>query len=157
MVQGRCAGCKVNVRRPRDTGGMVMPAAPAQPEFRLDDEPMPPWRIFLDPRGRIARRTFWLYGVLALFGLGTLGHALLGIARVPRADADHVVNVLLLWPAIAVSAKRWHDRDKSGWWVLLNLLPVVGWIWALIENGFMRGSAGPNRFGEDPVAVERLH
>ena len=130
---------------------MVLPAHPAHRDtWPLDDEPMPPWRIFLDPRGRIARRTFWLYGVLALFGLGTLGHALLGIARVPRADADHVVNVLLLWPAIAVSAKRWHDRDKSGWWVLLVLVPVVGWLWALFDNGFLRGTPGPNRFGPEP-------
>jgi uncharacterized membrane protein YhaH (DUF805 family) len=136
---------------------MVMPAPPAADGTRdigLDDEPMPPWRIFLDPRGRIPRRTFWLYGVLALLGLAALGQALLGIARVPRAEADHLVNVLLLWPAMAVSAKRWHDRDKSGWWVLLVLVPVIGWIWALIDNGFLRGTPGPNRHGPDPLAPD---
>ena len=57
--------------------------------------------------------------------------------------------------ALAVSVKRWHDRDKSGWWVLLNLLPVIGWLWALIDNGFLRGSVGPNRFGEDPLAADQ--
>jgi uncharacterized membrane protein YhaH (DUF805 family) len=119
-------------------------------------ESMPPWRMFFSLRGRVSRQQFWLYGVLALIGLAALGHALLGIARVRPASADLLVNLLLLWPALAVSVKRWHDRDKSGWWVLLNLLPVIGWIWALIENGFMRGSAGPNRFGEDPLAADRL-
>ena len=51
-----------------------------------------------------------------------------------------------------VYIKRFHDRDKSGWWVLLNLVPVIGWLWALIDNGFLRGTDGPNRFGENPLA-----
>jgi len=116
------------------------------------EERLPPWRIFLDPRGRIGRRDFWLYGVAALAGLTLLLHALLGIAGMRLSVREHVVNVLLLWPAVAVSAKRWHDRDKSAWWVLLVLVPVVGWLWTLVVNGFLRGTPGPNRFGADPLA-----
>jgi uncharacterized membrane protein YhaH (DUF805 family) len=115
-------------------------------------ERMPPLRIFFSLRGRVSRRQFWLYGVLVLIGLAVLSHALLGIARVPPRQADLIVNLLLVWPALAVSVKRWHDRDKSGGWVLLNLLPVIGWLWALIDNGFLRGTPGPNRFGADPLA-----
>ena len=132
-----------------DTCSMDIPPPPAD---RLLDETMPPWRIFLDPRGRIARRTFWLYGVAALLGLAALLHALLGIARVRLDLSEHIVNLLLLWPAIAVSAKRWHDRNRSGWWVLVVLIPVIGWLWSLVDNGFLRGTAGPNRFGDDPLA-----
>ena len=116
----------------------------------LIDEPMPPWRIFLDPRGRIPRRTFWLYGVLPLLGLNLLLSALLSIAGMQSGHAETLVNRLLLWPVIAVSVKRWHDRDRSGWWVLILLIPVVGWLWALIDNGFLRGTPGPNRFGPQP-------
>ena len=115
-------------------------------------ERMPPLRLFFGLRGRVSRRQFWLYGVLALIGFAVLGHALLGIARVPSRNADLIVNLLLVWPALAVSVKRWHDRDKAGWWVLLNLLPVIGWLWVLVDNGFLRGTPGPNRFGEDPLA-----
>lgn len=114
-------------------------------------ERMPPRQLFFSFKGRVSRREFWLYGVLALIGLALLGHALLGIARVPPHRADMIVNLLLVWPALAVSVKRWHDRDKSGAWVLLNLVPVIGWIWALIDNGFLRGTKGPNRFGDDPL------
>ena len=112
---------------------------------------MPPWRMLLDPRGRIGRADFWRWGVGVPLGLGLLLHALLGIARVPREDAEMAVNLLLLWPVVAVSAKRWHDRDKSAWWVLIVLLPVVGWIWALLDNGCLRGTSGANRFGADPL------
>jgi uncharacterized membrane protein YhaH (DUF805 family) len=111
---------------------------------------MSPAHVFLGLNGRIARRTWWLYGVLALIGLHLLGVTLLRIAGL-AADLAHVtMNVVLLWPGIAVSVKRWHDRGKSGWWVLINLVPFVGWIWALVENGFLRGSAGANRFGPAP-------
>ena len=128
---------------------MMNPSAPAPNPLA---EPMTLPQIFLGLQGRLSRRQFWLYGVAALLGLSVLGHALLGIAQVREQTADLLVNLLLVWPALAVSVKRWHDRDKSGWWVLLNLVPVIGWLWALIDNGFLRGTDGPNRFGEDPLA-----
>jgi len=77
--------------------------------------------------------------------------------------------------AFAVGVKRLHDRDKSGWWILLFYLapsvlgsiantseqPLVGFvlgvgsfvisIWALVELGFLRGTVGPNRYGPDPL------
>lgn len=115
-------------------------------------EPMGPAEIFFSFRGRISRRTWWLYGVVALIGLGILGLALLRIAGFSRVVAEMTMNLLLLWPALAVSIKRWHDRNKAGWWVLVNLIPFVGWLWALVENGFLRGTPGPNRFGDDPLS-----
>ncbi len=108
------------------------------------------WRLLLDPRGRIARSTWWLWGVLMPLGVGLLLHALLGIARIRAELAEHLVNLLLLWPTLAVSIKRWHDRNHSGWWVLVVLVPVVGWLAALVVNGFLRGTPGPNRFGREP-------
>lgn len=61
--------------------------------------------------------------------------------------------LVALYPAICVSIKRWHDRDKSGWWVLIGLIPIIGAIWVLIECGILKGTEGPNRFGPDPLAA----
>lgn len=119
----------------------------------FDDEAMPPWRMLLDPRGRIGRADYWRWGVGLPLGTALLLHLLLGIARVPEGDAETAVKLLLLWPMAAVSAKRWHDRDRSGWWVLIVLVPVVGWIWALVANGLLRGMPGANRYGPDPRAA----
>jgi uncharacterized membrane protein YhaH (DUF805 family) len=116
----------------------------------FDVEPMPPARMLLDPRGRIGRAAFWRWGVALPLGVALLLHALLGIARIPLERAETVVNLLLLWPTIAVAAKRWHDRDKSAWWLLIVLLPLLGLIWALVELGGLRGTPGPNRFGDVP-------
>ncbi|MBR0778869.1 DUF805 domain-containing protein [Bradyrhizobium diazoefficiens] len=82
---------------------------------------------------------------------------------------------LLLWMYLAISVKRLHDRNKSGWWMMaffvypglyqqfVDRLPDSLWIipfaaaagilplWALIEIGFLRGTSGANRFGPDPL------
>ena len=57
--------------------------------------------------------------------------------------------LIIAWPGIAISIKRWHDRNKAGWWLLILLVPVLG-IWNLIECGFLPGTPGTNRFGPDP-------
>jgi len=122
------------------------------PSAALRPEPDPEsWRfIYGTWRGRVSRRRFWVHGVLVLFGLGALAHALLGIAGIDAGHAEWIVNLVLLYPALAVSSKRWQDRDRSPAWVLVVLLPVIGWLWALLDNGFVRGTAGPNRYGPPP-------
>ena len=64
-----------------------------------------------------------------------------------------VFIVAATWISIAVAVKRYHDRNKSGWWVLIVLVPVIGGLWYLIECGFLRGTAGPNDYGPDPLAA----
>lgn len=103
-------------------------------------------------QGRVDRRTWWLWAVAMPLGMGLYFTVLLRVVGVPARVTDNVVNLLLLWPVVAVSVKRWHDRDKSGWWVLVNLVPVVGWVWALVENGLLSGSRDANRFGQPPPA-----
>jgi uncharacterized membrane protein YhaH (DUF805 family) len=111
------------------------------------------WRfIYGSWQGRINRRCFWLYGVLALLGLALLLRALLDIAGVSPGRAELAVNLVLLWMSAVVSAKRWHDRDRSAWWVLLLLVPVIGVLWTLLDNGLVRGTQGPNRYGPPPRA-----
>jgi uncharacterized membrane protein YhaH (DUF805 family) len=61
-------------------------------------------------------------------------------------------GVLVNWISLAIAVKRYHDRDKSGWWVLIIFLPVIGALWYLIECGFLRGTDGNNDYGPDPLA-----
>jgi uncharacterized membrane protein YhaH (DUF805 family) len=106
--------------------------------------------IFLSLRGRLSRRGFWRYGVGGLLLASVYLTLLAGIVGLSRHRADLLANLVLLVPAVAVSAKRWQDRDRSPWWVLVALIPVVGWLWALLDNGFVRGTPGANRFGPPP-------
>lgn len=116
------------------------------------EPPLTLQQIYFSFAGRIPRKVYWLHGVGGLIVAAlvlTMALDLLGVRE--KNKLELWVNLLLLWPALAISIKRWHDRDKSGWWCLINLLPFIGFLWALVENGFLRGTNGPNRFGEDPT------
>jgi uncharacterized membrane protein YhaH (DUF805 family) len=130
----------------RDTGALVRMSLG-------DDRGMPPLALYFSPKGRIGRATFWRHGVLALVLLDIVGIALLQIAGMDGDYAQRLVELLLLWPALVISIKRWHDIGRSGWFVAINLVPAVGQIAALVFNGFVRGTRGPNKFGEDPLAA----
>ena len=102
--------------------------------------------------GRIPRSTFWkfygvLYGVLLIIGMLSDGK------KVPEW-AQGVMGLILLpfmVMGLIVQIKRWHDLNKSGWWVLINLIPCIGALWSLVECGFIKGTTGDNRFGPDPI------
>jgi uncharacterized membrane protein YhaH (DUF805 family) len=98
--------------------------------------------MYLSLGGRIRRREYWLFYVLPGLVLGGLFY--------DAGPLRAVVVIAVLWPAIAVQVKRWHDQDFSAWWVLVNLVPVVGWAIALVLNGFAPGTRGENRYGPDP-------
>jgi uncharacterized membrane protein YhaH (DUF805 family) len=107
--------------------------------------------LLLGLSGRLSRKSFWLYGVIGLSVAQLLAYLLLGIAGAKETAADVVSTLLIAWPSFAITVKRWHDRGKSAWWTLINLIPVVGILWTLIECGLLRGTVGPNRYGGDPL------
>ena len=61
-------------------------------------------------------------------------------------------NLAVLLPNLSVGARRLHDTDRSGWWLLLGLIPIVGTI-VLIIWFCQRGDDHPNRFGDPPVFI----
>jgi uncharacterized membrane protein YhaH (DUF805 family) len=98
-------------------------------------------------KGRLKRLPWWIATILANLGLGMA----VAIFGAPHPSAFFLLLLVppLIWISIAVQVKRWHDRNKSGWWLLMNFLPVIGLLWVLIECGFLRGTEGPNRFGDE--------
>ena len=146
--------------------------------------------------GRINRAKYWLAVVIYLgitvlliaIGLIMFGNSLLAISDeetdeiavglLSRGIGFTLIVLVVYIPMVIsgfmVGIKRLHDRDKSGWWLLVfyvlpGVLSTIGdnlaagglifalasfavSIWALIELGFLRGTAGPNRFGPDPLA-----
>jgi len=142
--------------------------APARPPDRLtlaeltavalgaDPRRMSPVQLYLGVKGRIPRGTYWLHGVLVLLLAGAVLDGLLAIARVEPDTASGLVSLLLLWPLIAVSAKRQHDFNFSAWWALVHFVPVVGSLVLLLADGLVPGTRGPNRFGPDPRGAEAV-
>ena len=108
-----------------------------------------PWISFLFSfEGRVSRGAYLLRFALPLL-LVQIAAALL----VPPLDFNKAMVPLLLAslrPAVAVGAKRCHDRDRSGWFQLIILAPVVGWLWLMFELCLLPGTSGQNRFGKEP-------
>ncbi len=111
---------------------------------------MPIKDILFSFQGRIPRSTFWL----ANMGMVVVIFTAMGIISVLLKDLSNVAAIIIfalfipfVWSSYAIQAKRWHDRDKSAWWILIGFIPIIGGIWALVETGFLPGTPAGNRFG----------
>ena len=124
-------------------------AAPTRFAPSAFDDPMSLPQILFSFSGRVPRKVYWQYGVLGPLLVSAMLEMLLGIAGVSERRIEAATTLLLVWPCAAVAVKRWHDRNRSGWWALIYLVPLIGLVWTLIECGLLRGSAGFNRFGPD--------
>ena len=126
-------------------------------------------KLLFSFKGRIGRAQYWL----ASLGMGVIWTLVMGLviammapqlmqaSKIPGQPADlppafiaaFVAGYLpLLWVSLALLIKRGHDRGRSAWWQLLNLVPLAN-IWLLIDQGFFRGVDETNQWG--PPAVPR--
>lgn len=129
---------------------------------------------YADFSGRASRSEYWLFYLLNVIVIGIAGAFMLsGITKITGIGdlRQHVHNtsfatglfVAVVWvvfaliPNVAVTVRRLHDRDMSGWWYLgfiaLGMLPFVGWLFsiAFLVVLCLRGTDGDNRFGPDPL------
>ena len=107
------------------------------------------WKyLFTSLEGRIGRQSYWM-GVIAMTVItivAALVDVLFGTMNENGYGPVSIVAALaLIYPAIVLYAKRWHDRDKSGWWTLIGLVPVIG--------GLMRESGAAAVFDKQMIIV----
>lgn len=110
--------------------------------------------------GRIRRIEYFLSGIICaivtwiamLLGVGTF---LFGAGSGSAAGSAFglligvVAIIAAIWFSLAQGIKRLHDLNKSGWFILICYIPLVGWIFALYML-FADGTVGPNQYGPDP-------
>lgn len=131
--------------------------------------------LFFSFNGRINRGKFWLgmvsltvlgiicyLGIVAMFGEPfifaepeqlTNGADLFTLGSGSSLISYAVLSVISTFLSFALMIKRCHDRGKSGWWSLIALIPLVGFIWLIIDLGVMEGDEGPNQYGPNPLAA----
>lgn len=110
------------------------------------------FRNYVNFSGRAIRSEYWywtLFTIVVVVVFGVTDEILYPGASM---GAFSIVNLLvclaLILPGIAVSVRRLHDLDSSGWWFLMGLIPLIGHI-LLIYWYCLRGTVGANRFGPD--------
>ena len=109
---------------------------------------------YVDFSGRSTRAEYWWWGLFtvvasfALFIADTLtgnSSTLSGLGGL----LDMLFTLATIIPSLALGARRLHDINRTGWWLLLLFVPVIGWI-VLIVWAIERGDKGTNKYGPDP-------
>ena len=103
--------------------------------------------------GRARRKEYWmffLFNVLISLGLGVLD-VVAGTYSVEYETGffSGLYSLLVLIPSIAVSVRRLHDTNRSGWWVVISLIPIIG-VFVLFVFTCLDSQPGTNRFGVNP-------
>ena len=127
-----------------------------------------PLKRYAQFSGRSRRKEYWMFVLLIfiIYVIAMILDSLLGFGTTTRyADVSEtgaaagfnssggIITLLamlaLFLPSLAVAIRRLHDTDRSGWWILIGLIPLIGAI-VLLVFYCTDGTKGPNRFGPDP-------
>ena len=110
---------------------------------------------YADFEGRARRKEYWMYTLFNMIALlvAAILDNVLGLTRSGFFGPVYGLYLLATFiPGLAVGVRRLHDVDRSGWWLLLAIIPLVGaivlFVWAVTD-----GTRGSNRFGDDPKAA----
>jgi uncharacterized membrane protein YhaH (DUF805 family) len=115
---------------------------------------------YADFTGRAQRMEYWMFHLVNLI-IGLLFAALDGVLGLD-SNVDllkigllqGLYSLVVLLPSWGVAVRRLHDTGRSGWWLLIAIIPVIGWI-VLIVFLATDGDRQPNAYGPDPKAVPR--
>ena len=106
--------------------------------------------------GRSRRKEYW-YFVLFVIIISTVLNIIDGLIGAYERIAgvgllSSIFSLAILIPSIAVTVRRLHDIDRSGWWLLIALVPLVGWI-VLLVFSVQESTPGSNKYGPNPKSA----
>lgn len=114
-----------------------------------------PLKKYADFTGRAPRAEYWWFVLLYVVGyfVASILDSILSLGSMFYAYGPITLLFLLaiLVPSLAVGARRLHDTDRSGWWLLIGLIPLIGAI-VLLVFFVSEGTQGSNQYGENPYA-----
>ncbi|XID74901.1 DUF805 domain-containing protein [Alkanindiges sp. WGS2144] len=102
--------------------------------------------------GRARRQEYWMFAFINLIIALILSMLDTVLFRGDTPILSGIYGLAILIPGIAVAVRRLHDTDRTGWWLLLALIPVVGTI-ILIIMMCIDSTPGPNRYGANPKHI----
>jgi uncharacterized membrane protein YhaH (DUF805 family) len=104
-------------------------------------------QFYFSPHGRISRSQFWLKGLLPIWGIWVVLYILLIAVAVGGSAAGAgvfgfifgIYTLVIIWPALIIYIKRIHDRNKSGWFILIPIIPgiLLSIIWGVAVVGII--------------------
>ncbi|MFZ5950793.1 MAG: DUF805 domain-containing protein [Candidatus Rifleibacteriota bacterium] len=106
-----------------------------------------PWTNFANFEGRASRKEYWTFVLINIainiaFSIMAKQVSIIGLA-------GGLFSLAIIIPSLAVAVRRLHDTGKSGWAILVGIIPVIGWLIALVF--MLQESSGDNEYGITPV------
>ncbi|WP_010177783.1 DUF805 domain-containing protein [Aquimarina agarilytica] len=110
---------------------------------------------YLDFNSRSRRKEFWMFYLFYYIISAILGVVdnLFDLLFNSLGFFSTIFGILMFIPYLAVSVRRLHDVNKSGWYLLLLFLPIIGWIWLFVLM-VTEGYQGTNNYGANPKNPE---
>lgn len=104
---------------------------------------------YFDFNGRARRKEYWMFTLVNII-ISVALSVVLGLISEKLLPIANLYSLAVLLPALGVTARRLHDINKSGWWMLIALIPIVGLylIYLLAKDS----DAGQNQYGQNPKA-----
>jgi uncharacterized membrane protein YhaH (DUF805 family) len=110
---------------------------------------------YADFSGRARRSEYWWFFLFTalIAAVASVIDSILGTRNSTGTGlVQAIVQLAVLIPSLAVGVRRLHDTGRSGWWLLIGLVPVAGWVVLLIF--FVQASHGENQYGPSPKAYD---
>lgn len=107
------------------------------------------WRDWQNFSGRATRTEYWMFTLFNVVIIALI--SMIGVF-IDTDIIDIVYSIAVFIPALAVTVRRLHDTGRSGWWLLLFLIPVIGFIILLVF--YCQDSKPDNRYGRNPKIRE---
>ena len=110
------------------------------------------WKNYANFQGRARRKAYWmfvLFNIIALVVLGVIEGAIGLGGQNGYGILTGVYSLAMILPLIAVAVRRLHDTGRSGWWILIGLVPLIGPI-VLIVFYVTDSQPGTNQYGPNP-------
>ena len=106
------------------------------------------WKKFADFNGRSRRKEFWIFWLVNVV-ISWILSLITGSLGLIGAIIPLIFALAILIPSLAVAIRRMHDIGKSGWWICINFVPVIGTIWYIVLAA-KDSEAGSNQYGACP-------
>ncbi len=110
------------------------------------------WKNYVNFQGRARRKAYWmfaLFNIIAIIALGVIEGAIGLSGQSGYGILTGLYSLAIILPGLAVAVRRLHDTGRSGWWILIGLVPLVGPIVLLVF--FVQDSQpGSNQYGPNP-------
>lgn len=109
---------------------------------------------YVNFKGRATRSEYWWWVLFQIIVLAIPYTLLIGEAASGQAGIGtalyYLIALALFLPSLGLSFRRLHDTNRSAWWLLISLIPLVGGIILLVWV-ILKGTDGPNKYGPDPL------